>query len=182
MAAEPQPALVVLDVEHDEAAERVRESLHGDGDPFALRLVLVLLAQLGTDFIGAQLQTELLRLRADLVVACALLEAKLGDGEDNEVYILLLARDRDLAEDVFGPGPDLESFVDEGLLESGGVLVGAELQGLPRRELGGLRGRRCGRIEAQKELLQALWVIDPSLHHVVRELGEVLGDPSDQPS
>lgn len=126
MASEPQPNNVTRDAEYAEVAARY-EDLHGDDDAFTIGLVLVLLAQLGTDFIRTQLQTELLRLRADLVVACALLEAELGDGEDDEVHLLLLARDRDLAEDVFGPGLDLEAFVDEGLLESGGVLVGAEL-------------------------------------------------------
>ncbi len=141
-AAEPLPAAVVaLDAEHVEAATRAGDRLHRNEEPFALRLVLILQAELGTDFRGTEIEADLLRAVVDLLAGSAILETKLLDGADHKLdFALGVARhEGGLAEDVVCPVADATDLVQGFAEVVSGFEAGAELERAPGLEVGGFR-------------------------------------------
>ncbi len=140
--AQPQPAADVPDAEDVAVAARVGDGFHSDTEPFVAGLVLVLQAQLGTDFRRAELEAELDGLGADLRVGRVALEAQLLDGADDEIDFGLFGgqRERGLAEQIVGVVAHLALGGLESRLERLQVLVGPEGDRLPD----GVGRRDCG--------------------------------------
>jgi len=86
-AAKPQLVPIVYDVEDVQAAIGTADGFHGDEHPLVLRLVLVLETQLGTHLCGTELEATLESAVADVLVGGAVLEAELGDRDEDEVEL-----------------------------------------------------------------------------------------------
>ena len=155
-AVEPKLIVVVRNAEHLEVAVRVSNGLHRNEKPLAFGLVLVLQAQLWTDFIWAQVQAELLGSLVDFFAGCTVLEAEFGNGNDNQLnfYFFGAHREGGLTEDVIAPVADFHSRLLDGFAEIvGGFGTTSQLDGSPR--LPDLCGRRDEEL-ARQEALNAL--------------------------
>ena len=157
VAAEPQLAAVVPDVEDEADAVPNGDGLHRHQHPFASRLVGILETQSGADFRRAELEAELDRLGADVRVAGTVLEAEVADRKHDEVDFRLLLRAGDTAEDVVAPVADLLLGLLDGRAVVVGALVEPELHRLPDGHLErlGRRNEQFAAQEAQSSLLAA---------------------------
>ena len=78
-AAEPQPRIIALHKEQPRVAARINNGLHGDENPLAVGLILVLQSKLRTDFRRAGLQTEIPDAFINLIAPRTLFEAEFSD-------------------------------------------------------------------------------------------------------
>lgn len=140
VAAEPQTGIIPLHAEQQEKAIRGGNRLHGDDEPLAVGLILVLQTQLRTDLSGAEIKAELLGSSVDLLAGGSILEAQLGDADDNQIQLDFLGgrRESGFTEDVVGVATDAESVVPESLAEvvGGPESIRAKIDGLENLELG----------------------------------------------
>lgn len=88
LAVEAQLRIKAPHTEQLQKASRINNRFHGDENPFAAGLILVLQAQLRADFGRTKLQTELLGAFVYLVVLIGvqLVEAEFADRDLNQVY------------------------------------------------------------------------------------------------
>jgi hypothetical protein len=170
VAAEPQAAPDVRDVEHARATARVSDRFHADEHPLVQGLILVLQTQLRTDFGRAELETELDRPLVDLATGGTIREAELRDRDVDEIEFEFDLLDRrpegGLSEDVVRVVADLSARLLDGLAELISTReTRAELDGLPDREglgdllLDLLRGHEC----LTQDLSETVLVLDPGL-------------------
>ena len=117
--AEPQRRAKASHAEHAPVAARDSNPLHGDNDPLAVGLVLILQAQIRTNFRRAELEAALLGRLADLAVFGSVREAELSHRDLDQVQLRLLRSYDELgfAENVAGPVADFEPAILERLAE-----------------------------------------------------------------
>lgn len=162
------------DAEGVQTAVRVANGFHSQPEPFTLGLVLVLQTHLRTEFWRAKLVTHLHATLTDVGIACPFLEAKFGYGRSDDVHLGRLTDHPEggLSQQVAGPTAKLQADLLERLSEIvGGRESGTELDSYENRE---------SREYLPQKSLKVLGVVDVSLHDLVRHLGKILSDHSDQ--
>ena len=125
VAAQPPVIPIVPHAEHPEIATRVGDWLHCNKKPFAFGLILVLEAELGSDFCGAEVEAELLDALVDVFSLCPILETEFGERDDDKTELLLFSacRERGLAHNVACPIAHAVTACPEGIAE---VICGRE--------------------------------------------------------
>jgi len=135
-AVQPEPALTAPDVEDPEVAGRVGDRLHVPKEPLTEGLVKVHQAQKRHCVRRELDRTELLEGREGLGDSTTVRVPQLGVRGPEELNAPRL-RGHELgpAHQIVGPVADLETAVEQGSVEIGDFLEGAELDGGERRPL-----------------------------------------------